>query len=128
MQYNQTKREITMNSNNHPLQLPWLARRAGLSNERAEALWREASAYAVRRTGSTDSSAYAQVAMDKLHALIDAESSRLNTLSPVRTWARLQRHYWSLQLTWLEAGNTIATRTWRTLSRTGKSGVCTCCS
>ncbi|HEY3431294.1 MAG TPA: hypothetical protein VGK09_01980 [Rhodocyclaceae bacterium] len=113
-----------MNSDQTPLQLPWLARQAGLSDVRAKALWLEASGHAARQCGNSASSEFSRLAMERLQVLMNAESSRLNALSPARAWARLQRQYWSLQLTWLEAGNTINARTLRALSRKPKTCIC----
>ncbi|GAB2180856.1 hypothetical protein DLREEDagrD3_10790 [Denitratisoma sp. agr-D3] len=113
-----------MNSDHLPLQLPWLARQAGVPELKAKSLWLEASAQAARECGNSDSPEFSRVAMERLRALLQAESDRLNELSPTRTWARFQRHCWSLQLDWLEAGGTIATRTWRTLS--GKAKIYSC--
>lgn len=121
---NTREREFIMNTEQLPLQLPWLARQAGLSDLRAKALWLEASAQAARQCGNRNSPEFSQLAMERLRALMDAESSRLNAQSPIRTWARFQRHCWSLQLDWVEAGSTIATRAWRALSSKSKLYSC----
>ena len=110
-----------MNSDQIPLQLPWLARQAGLSVAKAKALWLEAAAYAEKQCGNRDLPEFPRLAMEKLRSLINAESARLNAMSPMRAWARLQRHCWSLQLTWLEAGNTVTARTLRALSGTPRA-------
>lgn len=96
-----------------PMQLPWLARRAGLSNNKAEALWREAARNAEKTCGNKDSSEYYGASMDNLRAAMDAESRRLNSLSCVRPWSRLQRQVLTLQMSWLEASSVIAARTAR---------------
>lgn len=107
-----------MNSEQLPLQLPWLARQAGLSDARVKALWLEAAAFAEQKCGNRDLPEFPRLAMEKLRSLVAAESARLNAASPSRAWARFQFHCWSLQLTWLEAGQTITARTLRALSGT----------
>lgn len=107
-----------MNSEQLPLQLPWLAKQAGLSESRVKALWLEAAEFAEKQCGNRDLPEFPRLAMEKLRALIDAECASLNAVSPARAWARFQRQCWSLQLTWLEAGQTITARTLRALRST----------
>ena len=57
-----------------PKMLPWLARKAGISDTRAEALWAEAIVYATVRTGWVGTSEYWETAMDRLIELIECES------------------------------------------------------
>lgn len=102
-----------MSAERLPIQLPCLARRAGLSNAKAEALWHEATRSAEKLCGNKDSSEYYGACMDKLREAIDAESHRLNSLSCVRPWSRLQRQVLTLQMSWLEASSVIAARTAR---------------
>jgi hypothetical protein len=56
-----------------PKILPWLARKAGISDQRAEQLWGEALRYATRTTEWVGTPEYWTAAMDKLNELIDAE-------------------------------------------------------
>lgn len=56
-----------------PKMLPWLARKAGISDTRAEALWAEAIVCATERTGWVGTSEYWQAAVDRLLELIELE-------------------------------------------------------
>lgn len=56
-----------------PKMLPWLARKAGLCDERAEALWAEAVLHASSATCGLDHVEYSNVAVARLLALIEAE-------------------------------------------------------
>ncbi|MGB0127998.1 MAG: hypothetical protein WBP72_10195 [Rhodocyclaceae bacterium] len=56
-----------------PKILPWLARKAGISDQRAEQLWGDALRHATRTTEWVGTPEYWTVAMDKLNELIDAE-------------------------------------------------------
>lgn len=62
-----------------PKLLPWYARKAGVSNERAEVLWRKAVRQATADTGWVGSPEYWGAAMDNFLALLDAEDSSLCT-------------------------------------------------
>jgi hypothetical protein len=53
--------------------LPWLAHKAGISEERAEELWVEAVRYATNQTGTVGSSEHSKAAIDRLQELIEAE-------------------------------------------------------
>lgn len=106
-----------MSAERLPMQLPWLARRAGLSDAKAAVLWREATRSAEKMCGNKDSSEYYGACMDKLREAMDAESHRLNGLSCVRPWSRLQRQVLTLQMSWLEASSVIAARTARAWTR-----------
>lgn len=117
----------TQNPQRLPLQLPWLARRAGLSDAKAEALWLEASRQAEKTCGSRESSDYYRTSMDTLRASLAAESRRLDGLSYVRPWSRLQRQVLKLQMSWFEAGTVIAARTTRALARPLRQSRCSCC-
>lgn len=78
-----------------PMILPWLARRAGISDQRAEQLWGEALRYATRTTEWVGTPEFWATAMNKLNELIDAEvlgdpawrreANALNTTSPSTT-------------------------------------------
>ncbi|HEX5394016.1 MAG TPA: hypothetical protein VFW68_12070 [Rhodocyclaceae bacterium] len=96
-----------------PMQLPWLARRSGLSDAKAAALWQEAVHSTEKVCGNRDSSEFYGASMDKLRASMDAESHRLNTLSCVRPWSRLQRQVMTLQMSLLDTGSVMVARTAR---------------
>ena len=55
--------------------LPWLAHKAGISEERAEDLWVEAVRHATDRTGTVGSSEHSKIAVDRLQELIEAEQA-----------------------------------------------------
>jgi len=74
-----------------PKILPWLAHKAGISDRRAEVLWKAAERHAALRTGETDTPAYWRTAMDRLLELIAAESLREDAASfGWRAWSRAQ--------------------------------------
>lgn len=58
-----------------PKRLPWLARKAGISEARAEELWAEAIRYATARTGWVGTDEYFRVATQRWHELMDGEHS-----------------------------------------------------
>jgi len=55
--------------------LPWLAHKAGISEERAEELWVEAVRHATDRTGTVGSSDHSKIAVDRLQELIEGEQA-----------------------------------------------------
>ena len=73
--------------------LPWLARKAGVTPARAEALWRKAECFANRLT-RPGTAAWSRLAMTQLAASLEAERSHdarhagLNALwlLPARLW------------------------------------------
>lgn len=79
-----------------PKLLPWLARKSGISDARADELWAEAIRSACLVSDTFESSAYWKAAMDRLIALIEVEKEasvrrdrRFFPLVPtreVRTW------------------------------------------
>lgn len=66
-----------------PKTLPWHARRAGVSDARAEELWAEAIRYATARVGWVGTPEYWRIAIDQLLALLEAETARSARLSLV---------------------------------------------
>lgn len=77
-----------------PKILPWLARKAGVSEPRAKALWADAIRYATAKTGWVGTSDYWEVANQRFAELLEAESSSLcqPRLQPmVRLQARAAR-------------------------------------
>lgn len=58
-----------------PKILPWLARKAGISNERAEALWREAVCHATVQIGRAGNPDYYRAVMKRLLELVERERS-----------------------------------------------------
>jgi|PlaIllAssembly_1097288.scaffolds.fasta_scaffold549060_1 maltooligosyltrehalose synthase len=72
-----------------PKILPWLARRHGVSEERAEALWAEAIRHATARTGWVGTSEYWKAAMDRLTVLLEREA-RSQCRPPLAPMVRIQ--------------------------------------
>lgn len=60
-----------------PKTLPWYARRAGVSDARAEQLWADAIRYATVRVGWVGTPEYWRIAMEQLLALLEAEAQTL---------------------------------------------------
>lgn len=77
-----------------PKLLPWYARKAGVSTERAEALWRKAVREATADTGWVGNAEYWGAAMSNFLRLLDAEQVSLcapRLLSLVRSQNRMWR-------------------------------------
>lgn len=73
-----------------PKLLPWLARKAGLREERAIVLWHAAERHADHRAKAGSADWYA-IAVDRLLELVAAESLREDAASfGWRAWARAQ--------------------------------------
>lgn len=99
-----------------PKLLPWLARKAGIDERRAEMLWDAAQRHAARRTGAQETPDYWRVAMDRLHELIAAESLREDAASfGWRRWARLHGQLVQAPLAVIDALMLNSLRGWRTL-------------
>jgi hypothetical protein len=56
-----------------PKLLPWIARKAGISDEQITALWSKAVRRAVLQNGSCPNSDYSRVAMQYLRELLEGE-------------------------------------------------------
>lgn len=98
-----------------PKLLPWLARKAGISERRACTLWFEAERWAARRA-SPGCSAYYQLAMDRLLELAAAESLREDAASfGWRPWARAQARLWAVSMQAAQEGSALVARGWRLL-------------
>jgi len=102
-----------------PMLLPWLARKAGISEHRAEVLWQAALRHARHRHGheGEPSAEFWRCAMDRCCELIAAEKLRADTFG----WQRLTRagslwsQWWQLPLAAFEGGSLLAQRAWRDL-------------
>lgn len=64
-----------------PKILPWLSRKAGIADTRAEALWEQAIAFATGGTHWVDTPEYWKAAVDRLVELIDLESQALRSIA-----------------------------------------------
>lgn len=77
-----------------PKLLPWYARKAGISTERAETLWRKAVREATAETGWVGNSEYWGACMDAFVRLLDEERNTLcapQGLPFVQSQARMWR-------------------------------------
>lgn len=106
---------MTAHANNRPPKiLPWLAKKAGISDHRAEILWHAAQRFAALHSGETETPAYWKLAMDRLLELVAAETLREDAASfGWRRWTRLNAHYWQTPLAWLDAVALNSARGWR---------------
>jgi hypothetical protein len=59
-----------------PKLLPWIARKAGISGERAQEIWRESVRYAMRQIESTGKPDYSRIVMERLRELVEQEKIR----------------------------------------------------
>lgn len=62
-----------------PKMLPWLARKAGIADSRAEALWEQAVVFATERTIWVDTPDYWNAAVNHLVELMNLESQALRS-------------------------------------------------
>ena len=96
-----------------PKLLPWLAKKAGISERRATALWHDADRWAARRA-TPGSSAYYKLAVDRLLELTAAESLREDAASfGWRPWARAQARLWAASMHLAQQGSALTARGWR---------------
>lgn len=103
---------MTMNPKT-PKLLPWLAKKAGITERRAMALWVDAERWAKHRTapGSAD---YFKLAVDRLLELVAAESLREDAASfGWRPWARAQARVWAVSMQVAHQGAALSARAWR---------------
>lgn len=64
----------------YPKILPWLAKKAGVPLERAEALWADALRYSTQKSSVVESSEYWGLAMNRLLHLLEVESRKLRAM------------------------------------------------
>jgi hypothetical protein len=67
-----------------PMILPWIAHRAGISEKRAEELWRQALCHATDKTGWVGTSEYWDVAQERLLKLVEREKRAAGCAPPLR--------------------------------------------
>lgn len=102
-----------------PKTLPWLAKKAGISEHRAEVLWRAAQRHAAFVTGETETPGYWKEAMDRLLELIAAEALREDAASfGLRPWSRLQAKAVEAPLALFDAVALSIARGWRVFGQT----------
>jgi hypothetical protein len=95
-----------------PKLLPWLAKKAGISEARSVTLWRDAERWAGRRAvvGSSD---YFKLSIDHLLQLVAAESLREDMASfGLRPWARAQARLMAIAMQVVQEGSALTTRSW----------------
>lgn len=100
-----------------PKLLPWLARKAGIGERRAETLWREAERWAAHQApiGSAD---YFKLAVDRLLSLVAEESLRADAASfGWRPWARAQSRAWALSMQAMHEASALSARGWKLIDK-----------
>lgn len=103
-----------------PKILPWLAKKAGISESRAATLWHDAERWAGRRA-AVGSSLYFKLAVDRLLELALAESLRADAASfGWRPWARAQARFWAVSMQVAQQGSALTARGWRLLGSTAR--------
>lgn len=101
-----------------PKILPWLAKKAGISEDRANALWRAAQRYAAQHTDGAETSDYWTQAMDRLLELVAAEALREDAASfGFRRWSRLQARLIQAPVAAFDALALSSARGWRLWGR-----------
>jgi hypothetical protein len=104
-----------------PKLLPWLAKKAGISEHRAAALWHDAERWAAHRAapGSSD---YFKLAVDRLLELMAAESLREDAASfGWRPWARAQARMWAVSMQVAQQTSALTARGWRLIGSTTRN-------
>jgi hypothetical protein len=96
-----------------PKLLPWLAKKAGITEQRATLLWHDAADWAEARS-KNGSSAYYKMAVDRFMELVAAESLREDAASfGWRPWARAQARLWAASMHVVHQGSVLITRSWQ---------------
>ena len=98
-----------MNSMSAPKILPWIARKAGISDELALKLWRRAVSEAEYLTGKSEGSEFCGLAVERFLALADDEAVKPagESLSPAPQLSWMWRHQTRLSmLSMMAAQNT----------------------
>jgi len=103
-----------------PKILPWLARKAGITERRATTLWLDSERWAARRAAQ-GSSAYYKLAVDRLLELAAAESLREDAASfGWRPWARAQARFWAISMQVAQQGSALTARGWRLIGSSSR--------
>jgi hypothetical protein len=93
-----------------PMLLPWLAKKAGISDVLAQSLWRKAAQNAALHA-EPGSAAYFKRAVDRLLEYVAAESLRKDAESfGLRPWMRSQNRFWATSLGLVEGGSLLTRR------------------
>lgn len=97
---------------NSPKLLPWYARKAGVSLERAEALWRKAVREATAETGWVGTPEYWGAAEERFRSLLERESASL-CAPRVTPLLRKQNRLWSMPFHAMEDVALATARNWQ---------------
>lgn len=83
-----------MKDRNAPKILPWIARKAGISDELALKLWRRAASEAEYLTGQADGSEYWGLVVERFLAIVEDEvgTAPQYTLTPAPSLTWMWRH------------------------------------
>ncbi len=96
-----------------PQLLPWLAKKAGIGEARAYALWLEAECWAEQQA-SPGSPTCHKLTADRMRELIAAESLREDVASfGWRPWARAQALFWAASVQAVQSSSAVMARSWR---------------
>jgi len=96
-----------------PQLVPWLANKAGIGEDRANALWRESEQWAEQQA-SRDSSDYHELAVKRMRELVLAESLREDLASlGWRPWVRAQALLWTVSMQAVQQSSAAMARSWR---------------
>ena len=101
------------NLHHEPQLLPWLAKKAGIDEAKASALWLEAQCWAEQHA-SPGSSACHKLTVNRMRELIAAESLREDVASfGWRPWARAQARFWAFSVQAVQTSSEVMARSWR---------------
>ncbi len=94
-----------MNSMNAPKILPWIARKAGISDELALKLWRRAVSEAEYLTGRTEGSEFWSMSVERFLAIVEDEvgSTPAYQLTPAPQLSWMWRHQTRMSLLSMQA-------------------------
>ena len=95
-----------------PKLLPWSARKAGISTERAEVLWSKAVRIATAETGWVGNAEYWGACMDAFKVLIERERNTL-CAPQVLPFVRSHNRMWRLPLLAMEDMFTVLRTNWQ---------------
>lgn len=99
-----------------PKLLPWLAKKAGITESRATTLWHDAERWAAHRAAKGSSTFY-KLAVDRLLELVAAESLREDAASfGWRPWARAQARLWAVSMQVAQESSALTARGWHLIS------------
>lgn len=101
-----------------PKLLPWLAKKADISEARAAQIWHDAMRRAEMRLGKTETAEFWRLAMDGFLEGLAIESIKADSASlGFRRLARAQARWWNVPVTLFEVGNQLYWRSWQAVSR-----------